>query len=297
MSGFTFEEYKGHAVVRFESVLHEMSWGDVEKEASDVVEQIKGGNTSRILVDLSSMDLIQSGLVASLVRMWKATDGRPRRKVVVVAPHEVVQEVLRSAGLLKLFTVVSSRDEGLGKVGASEDWRQSLHEKGVVAFLALPAAILAAVAVFPVFVSNNPALGRNVELGGLLLAVLACMLSVGPVFREGGLRRGLGIIAMTLGLFVIGSLFLKDGSSQPPVVSPNNAGGPSEKLQEPSPEPPAPGPQTNVPGALLERGQPASPLSGEGMLTVRGRKLISQGEVDKSSAGTAGGNTGDTTVD
>ncbi len=232
MSGFTFEEHKGYAVVRFESVLYEMSWGDVEKEASEVVGKIKDGNTSRMLVDLSPIDMIQSGLVASLVRMWKATEGGSRRKVVVTAPHEVVQEVLRSAGLFKLFTVVSSHEEGVYKIGASGDWRQDLHEKRVVAFLALPAAILATVAVFPIFVSHNPSIGRNVELAGLLLAVLACMLSVGPVFRDDGLRRGIAIIAMITGLVVIGSLFMKDGSSRTPAVSPDNADGQSENFQD-----------------------------------------------------------------
>ena len=283
MNGFTFEEYKGYSVVRFESVLHEMSWGDVEKEASEIVRKIRDGNTSRMIVDLSPMDLIQSGLVASLVRMWKATEGRARRKVVVTAPHEVVQEVLRSAGLYKVFSVVASREEGAYEIGASRETGLEPSEKHWIPFVVLPAAVLGVVAVSPVLFSRGPSFGKNFELMGLLLAAVACILSVASVFRDDGWRRAVGIISMILGLVVIGSLFMKNDSSAAPVSTSDV--GQSQPSGTNSPE--AVNPQRNTQGA--------SPLAGQGPLTARGRKNFLQSSAVSTSTPTTAtdGDSGD----
>ena len=274
MNGFTFEEYKGYSVVRFESVLHEMSWGDVEKEASEIVRKIRDGNTSRMIVDLSPMDLIQSGLVASLVRMWKATEGRARRKVVVTAPHEVVQEVLRSAGLYKVFSVVASREEGAYEIGASRETGLEPSEKHWIPFVVLPAAVLGVVAVSPVLFSRGPGFGKNIELLGLLLAAVACILSVASVFRDDGWRRAVGMISMILGLVVIGSLFMKDDSSAVPVSSSDV--GQSQPTG------------TNGPETVNPQGttQGAAPLDGQGPLTARGRKTFFQSSAGSTSTPT-----------
>ncbi len=205
MSGFAFEEHKGYCVVRFETQLHEMSWGDVEKEAADVVQKLKAANTARMIVDLSPMDLIQSGLVASLVRMWKATEGHSNRKVVVVAPSEVVREVIRSAGLFKVFTVVDSREEGAYEIGVSKGAQVEQREKRVLAFVALPAAVLAVVSLYPLLTSPDSGIKDHAQLAAVLLATFACMTSVFSMAKDEGWRRGMGVLAMVLGLGVIGA--------------------------------------------------------------------------------------------
>lgn len=210
MSGFAFEQHKGYCVVRFETELHEMSWGDVEKEAAEVVGKLKAGNTSRMIVDLSPMDLIQSGLVASLVRMWKATEGHADRKVVVVSPNEVVREVIRSAGLFKVFTVVDSREEGAYEIGVSKGAQLEQREKRVVAWVALPAAILAVVAMYPVLIDKDSGLKDHAALAGLLLAAFACTTSLFSMVKDEGWRRGCGVLAMLMGLGVIAAMYMND---------------------------------------------------------------------------------------
>lgn len=223
MSGFAFEEHKGYCVVRFETDLHEMSWGDVEKEAAEVVEKLKAANTSRIIVDLSPMDLIQSGLVASLVRMWKATEGQPNRKTVVATPNEVVREVIRSAGLFKVFTVVNTREEGAYEIGVSKGAQLEQREKRVVAWVALPAAILAVVVLYPVFTSEDASVRDHAELGGVLLAAFACMTSLFSMAKDEGWRRGLGVVAMLIGLGVLGAMWMQHNGGLPGAVAPDEA--------------------------------------------------------------------------
>ncbi len=134
MSGFAFEDHLSYSVVRFEPTLHEMSWGDVESEAAGVSEKLRDATTGNLLIDLSPMELIQSGLVASMVRMWKATEDHPKRQVVVAAPNEIVNEVLRSAGLFKVFNVVESFEDATSKFGASKLGQPAAAEKSVPAW-------------------------------------------------------------------------------------------------------------------------------------------------------------------
>jgi anti-anti-sigma regulatory factor len=249
MSGFVFEENRGYTVVRFETDLHEMSWGDVENEASEIVTKIKAANTSRLIVDLSPMDLIQSGLVASLVRMWKATESHVDRKVVVETPNEVVRDVIRTAGLFKVFTVVNTREEAAYEIGVSKGARLEQREKRVLAWIALPAAILAIVALFPVFYMTNTAVKGNAELAGFLLAASACIASLFSMTKDDGWRRGLGAIAMVLALTVFGSLYMNHYGSGLPGVEQDGAGEDSN------------GPK-----------QPDDSLEDEGRLTARGKK-------------------------
>lgn len=208
MSGFAFEQNKGYCVVRFETDLHEMSWGDVENEAAEIVQKIKAANMSRMIVDLSPMDLIQSGLVASLVRMWKATEGSDDRKVVVATPNEVVRDVIRSAGLFKVFTVVNSREEGAYEIGVSKGAQLEQREKRVVAWVALPAAILSAVALYAVFNMQDISARNHAELAAALLAAFACISSLFSIAKDEGWRRGCGALALIIGLGVIGWLYM-----------------------------------------------------------------------------------------
>jgi len=134
MSGFAFEDHLSYSVVRFEPTLHDMSWGDVESEAASVSEKLRDATTGNLLIDLSPMELIQSGLVASMVRMWKATEDHPKRPVVVAAPNEIVNEVLRSAGLFKVFNVVDSLEEATSKFGASKLGQSVSGQKSVPAW-------------------------------------------------------------------------------------------------------------------------------------------------------------------
>ena len=229
MTGFDFEENIGYSVVRFKTDLHEMSWGDVENEASEIVEKLKSANMSRIIVDLSPMELIQSGLVASLVRMWKATEGYKNRKLVIETANEVVRNVIRTAGLLKVFTVVSTREEAVYEVGGSKSTRTEQRERHVIAWVALPAALLAIVTLFPIFYMKDMSVKGNAELAGLLLAASAFMASLFSIAKDKGWRKGLGAIAMILALIFFAGLSMSHNSSHLRSVEQNT---PDDDLSE-----------------------------------------------------------------
>lgn len=222
MSGFNFVENRGHSVVRFNAELLEMSWGDVEKEAAEVVEQIKSTETARLILDLTSMKLIQSGLVASLVRMWKATDGWPDRKVVVAADNEVVKEVIRSAGLLNLMKVVDSFDEATSEIKVSTEAQVEIREKRVVAWAALPVALFSAAALYPVLQMDHELIQTGAKTTATLAACFACIASVFSMVKDDGYRRAFGILSMLIGLTVLGVLYAHRTPEEAP-VDPNAA--------------------------------------------------------------------------
>ena len=206
MNGFSFSENQGHAVVRFLTELLDMSWADVEKEAAEIVKQIKSTETSRLIIDLTPMHLIQSGLVASLVRMWKATDGFHDRKVVVTTDNDVVKEVIRSAGLLKLFTVVSTMEEANSEIGVSTLQEVQHRQKRVVAWTAFPLALFSCVALYPIFYVDNDNIRQTAISTGMLAAGVACVAAVFSMITDDGYRRGFGILSMIIGLTVLGTL-------------------------------------------------------------------------------------------
>jgi hypothetical protein len=206
MSGFNFSENRGHSVVRFEAELLQMSWGDVEKEAAEIVQQIKSTETARLIVDLTPMHLIQSGLVASLVRMWKATDGWPDRKVVVATDNEVVHDVIRSAGLLNLMKVVGSIEEATSEIKVSTEAQVEIREKRVVAWAALPVALFSVAALYPVLRMDNELLQAGARTAATLAASFACIASVFSMVKDDGYRRAFGILSMVIGLTVLGVL-------------------------------------------------------------------------------------------
>ncbi|MCH2210673.1 MAG: hypothetical protein MK110_05190 [Fuerstiella sp.] len=128
MSGFSFDNRRGYCIVRFESTLLDMSWGDVESGAAEISEKLRAADTGNVIVDLTPMELIQSDLVASMLRMWKSTDHHSKRQLVVAAPSDVVKEVLRSAGLFKVFSVVHSLDDASTEIGAAK--LEQRHKQG-----------------------------------------------------------------------------------------------------------------------------------------------------------------------
>lgn len=206
MTGFEFEQNPGYAVVRFKTELHAMSWGDVENESSEIVEKLKAANTSRILVDLTAMDLIQSGLVAALVRMWKATDAHKKRKLVIEAANDVVRDVIRTAGLNKVFTVVKTREDAAREIGSKLTTTER-PDQFVIAWFALPAAFLATITLFPVFYMQDASVKGNAELAGLLLAASAFMASLVSIARDQGWHKGVGVFSMILALVFFAGLY------------------------------------------------------------------------------------------
>ncbi|MEZ6058919.1 MAG: STAS domain-containing protein [Planctomycetaceae bacterium] len=257
MNGLELEQNRGYCAVRFEPNLRDMSWGEVEKTTGDVVNRLKEIKASRLLIDLSRMEMIHSGLVAALVRIWKAIDARDS-KVVVVSANEVVTEVIRSAGLLKLFSVFSTREDAAYELGVSPVAQMEQREHRVVAWAALPSALLAVTALGPLFLHSDVTVQWNAELIGAMLAGFACVTGILSLVTDRAWRRWLGLLAMIIGIGVLTTLWFRRFPLNP--VAPEADTEATESDTKPAdPTNAAPPASSGAPEASAPRDEPSSP--------------------------------------
>jgi anti-anti-sigma factor len=208
MSGFAVECNKNYSAVRFDAELRDMEWGDVEKNTAEVINSLEASHTTKLLIDLSPMEMIHSGLVAALVRIWKCVKG-PGSGVVVVSPNTVVAEVLKAAGLQKLFQVVETCEEAAYILGVSKVALVEQRERRVIAWVALPSAILAIAAVAFLYMGLSPFANLNFEVAAALLATFASVTGVLSVVRDAGGRRVIGLLAVVAGIVVLTMLWIR----------------------------------------------------------------------------------------
>ncbi|MHB8863059.1 MAG: STAS domain-containing protein, partial [Pirellulaceae bacterium] len=95
---YTVEQIRTYCRVELRPELADMPWDLLEEATRSIIATIKSTHHSQLLLDLSHLQTIRSGTVASLVRIWKSIDKRSRR-FIVVSPHDRVREELKSAGL------------------------------------------------------------------------------------------------------------------------------------------------------------------------------------------------------
>ena len=94
---------------------------------------------------LSDLDYINSGLVASLVRIWKATRAK-NGQFSVVSPNSMVVDVLKSAGIWKMWRVVASAEDAVHELGVSTAAQIEQRERRVLTSVAVPRAAVAVLA-------------------------------------------------------------------------------------------------------------------------------------------------------
>lgn len=92
------------------------SWSDVEAFGANVRQELENRNAPACLVDLSQMTYMGSSLVALIVRIWKVIQTHGG-KMVVLCPNPAVLDVIRLAGLDKIWTIAGEPDEALKKLG------------------------------------------------------------------------------------------------------------------------------------------------------------------------------------
>jgi anti-anti-sigma factor len=92
------------------------SWSDIEAYGAEVRAELERRVRPVCLVDLSQLTYMGSAMVALLVRVWKVVQSRDGR-MVVVCPHPGVQDVIRLAGLDKIWTVTVDREAAIKRLG------------------------------------------------------------------------------------------------------------------------------------------------------------------------------------
>jgi anti-anti-sigma factor len=205
-SPYQLEVSPTHAIVTLQPEISQARWADVEKVGGELLASLESNNgTKAWLIDLSPLDYMGSAQVALLVRLWKAVQNRGGR-VVVVCAEGVPEEVLRLAGLNKVWTIVRTRPQGLKQLGVLEGGGTE-PKTPVVAVLGLLFSLAAVVGLLLLW--RGASVPRSVLLtllyGGAAAAVLLGLISA---VGRGRTSRALGVAAALAGvvLTVVGYL-------------------------------------------------------------------------------------------
>jgi anti-anti-sigma factor len=190
--------------------LNDKQWAEIEKVGSDLVERLAVTKSPRFLVDLTPLSYMGSAMVALIVRLYKSVNGRGG-KMVVVNQHELVNEVLKLAGLAKLWTIVESREKGFAALGVSG--RTSAVGGGPVAdggvsgnglliggIIGTVGAILGLALQFS---SNSPLPGKYAQLIEFGFAALGMIMGTLMLVNQIGARRNVGIAFLSVCLLVV----------------------------------------------------------------------------------------------
>lgn len=106
-----------HVILTLRQELNDVQWAQIEQVGTEVLDDLQDRRSPSCLIDLSPMHYMGSAMVALIVRIWKAVNDRGGRVVVVVA-DDMVLKVINLAGLDKVWTIASTREDGLRKLGA-----------------------------------------------------------------------------------------------------------------------------------------------------------------------------------
>ncbi len=219
---YAIERIRTYFRVEAQPELAEMPWERLEEATRATVEAMKSSRCSHLLADLSRLQTIGSGAVASLVRIWKSLDKKSRR-FVVVSPHDRVRQELESAGLHKLWTIVADREEAAYELGVSRRAELEERELRILALGAFPCALLAVLATLMMFRDYKEAVQVNAQLAALLLSVVSLTIGIVSVLKDKSFRRILSALAIVISLSVLSTLFFGQNPisfhslSEPPV--------------------------------------------------------------------------------
>ncbi len=189
----------GYSVVAFPAELSRADMSDIRDAGVKVQEHLSQKKCAACVVDLSALDYIGSSMVALIVKIWKLVKAQGGR-VVVVAPRPNIRDVLRIAGLTKVWTITDTFEAAVHSLGCSTEAKVEKRERRLLTFVGPLALIGAAVCVAGVVAPDKVPIGKPQEwmihtLGGLsLLASLVC------VFRDTGWRRVFSAIGLVLSI-------------------------------------------------------------------------------------------------
>jgi anti-anti-sigma factor len=113
---YRFESLNGCLTITLLPELNDKQWADIERVGTEIVDRISAAPSPKVLVDLTPLSYMGSAMVALIVRLYKTVNSRGG-KMVVVNQHELVFEVLKLAGLTKLWTIVPNRQEAYSSLG------------------------------------------------------------------------------------------------------------------------------------------------------------------------------------
>lgn len=114
---YRLEQNRSRTVLALLPELNEAPWSDIEQIGTEIVDRLQSVATPALLVDLTALHYMGSSQVALVVRLYKVVKER-RGKMVVVVHDPMVHEVLKLAGLDKLWTITNKLEDALAELGA-----------------------------------------------------------------------------------------------------------------------------------------------------------------------------------
>ena len=212
-----FEQDGNLLIVTLLPELAEVPWADVEEIGGSLETRVRDRDKPQVIVDLTPLAHMGSGMVALVVRIWKAAQ-QQGGKFAVVNDHEMVGEVLTLAGLSDRWTIVDTREEArkhldvraqatparAATVGGGPD--SSSGGGGALAVCGVIAVLLSAAALVLMFL--NPELLPAVALKATLFAGAVAGIVLGTLTLAWylGVPRftGVGVLVCSVALLVAG---------------------------------------------------------------------------------------------
>jgi len=191
-----FESQRNAARVTLTPEINQVPWDIVEQCGDRVVAGLQECRATSLLVDLTPLDFLGSAQVALLARIWKALSAQ-QGKMVVHVTSPVVRDVLKTAGLHRLWRIVDSHEQGLEKLGVNESGVQVVPVRWTVfpGLTAVISLILAAISW------KGPEDWRTwSSWAALASGGLAVFLSRRAVLRAEQGQRALGFLSLLVGL-------------------------------------------------------------------------------------------------
>jgi anti-anti-sigma factor len=240
-SYYRYESTDGCLIVTLLPELNDKQWADIERVGTEIVDRLSTTQSPRFIVDLTPLSYMGSAMVALIVRLYKTVNGR-NGQMVVVNQHELVQEVLKLAGLTKLWTIVENRDKAFAALGVK---RRAVSAEGSPAEGGGNALLLAgiigavgAVIGLALQFSSQPLVSRKVALLiDVAFAALGMVVGTMMLVNQTGARRNVGIALLAICLIVVlgGIVFSPEHTTAPlpaPVSNGTSATAPATPVSE-----------------------------------------------------------------
>jgi anti-anti-sigma factor len=213
---YRFESVNGCLTVTLLPELNDKQWADIERVGTEIVARIGATPSPRVIVDLTPLSYMGSAMVALIVRLYKEVNTRSG-KMVVVNQHELVHEVLKLAGLTKLWTIVDNRQAAYSSLGikmsAASGSGGGLQTGGMGIVAAGAIGTVGALLGLALQFSSSPAVPRKIamliDFGFAFLGLVAGMI----LLNQAGNRRNLGIAFLAIcALAIVGIVAVPDDS-------------------------------------------------------------------------------------
>ncbi|HUE17041.1 MAG TPA: STAS domain-containing protein [Planctomycetaceae bacterium] len=264
-SYYRYESTDGCLIVTLLPELNDKQWADIERVGTEIVDRLSNAQSPRFIVDLTPLSYMGSAMVALIVRLYKTVNGR-NGQMVVVNQHELVQEVLKLAGLTKLWTIVENRDQAFAALGVKRravSAEGSPAEGGNALLLAGIIGAVGAVIGLALQFSSQPLVSRKVALLiDVGFAALGMVVGTMMLVNQTGARRNVGIALLAICLIVVlGGIVFSPEHTTAPLPVPASNGTSSTAPATPLSETPAVA-ATNPSTANTPAGAPAAAASG-----------------------------------